>query len=193
MGRLRARAQSRSGTTTRAALARSCAASPVRGEVEVQHVLLLAGAVDRRFTGSSARRAGATGCHSDRPATRPVPTPRSRPRRRPPARAPGPPSRIRRRRREVPTTSPLSTIVSPGKHRPLHPEADPPEPAVGTGPIGQIPLEPGGLVGRVQEDVARTVALDGEVLVVVHRSPVARRQSTEHDGRRGHLVGSSGS
>jgi hypothetical protein len=44
-----------------------------------------------------------------------------------------------------------------------------------------------GLVGGVEEDVPGAVALDGEVLVVVHGSPVAAGEGTQHDGRGGHV------
>ena len=59
---------------------------------------------------------------------------------------------------------------------------------VGPGPVGDVALEPRGLVRRVQEDVLRAVAVDREVVVVVHRPPVARRERAEHDRGRGDVV-----
>src|SRR5262249_37910199 len=41
---------------------------------------------------------------------------------------------------------------------------------------------------RVHEDVAGAVAVDGEVVVVVHRPPVAGGQRAEHDGGGAHVV-----
>ena len=67
----------------------------------------------------------------------------------------------------------------------------PAEAAVGAGPVGDVALEPGGLVGGVQEDVLGAVAVDGEVVVVVHRSPVAAGEGTEHDRGGGDVVAES--
>ena len=72
--------------------------------------------------------------------------------------------------------------------RALHAERHPSEPALGPGPVGDVPFEPRRLVRGVQEDVARAVALGGEVVVVVHRPPVACRDRAEHDGGGGDVV-----
>src|SRR5689334_17801462 len=55
-----------------------------------------------------------------------------------------------------------------GEHRALHAEGHAPESAGGAGPVGDEALEPGGLVRGVEEDVAGAVAVDREVVVVVH-------------------------
>ena len=52
----------------------------------------------------------------------------------------------------------------------------------GAGPVGHVALEPGRLVGGVEEDVLGAVALGGELVVVVHRPPVAGGERAEHDG-----------
>ena len=59
---------------------------------------------------------------------------------------------------------------------------------LGAGPVGHVPLEPGALVGGVEEDVAGALPFDGEVVVVVHGPPVARGERAEHDGGGGHVV-----
>ena len=64
-----------------------------------------------------------------------------------------------------------------GEHRALHAELHAPEPALRARPVGEVALEPRRLVGRVQEDVLRAVAVDREVVVVVHRPPVSRLAS----------------
>ena len=66
------------------------------------------------------------------------------------------------------------------------------EPPEGPRPVGDVALEPGGQVRGVEEDVAGPVAVDGEVLVVVHRPPVPGGQRPEHDGGGGHRVGQLG-
>ncbi len=79
-----------------------------------------------------------------------------------------------------------------GEDRAEHPERHPTEAAVGTGPVGEEPLEPRCLVGRVEEDVPGAVALDGEILVVVHGAPVPRGERAEDHRGGGHRIGELG-
>ena len=80
----------------------------------------------------------------------------------------------------VDSTAPRNDHGVAREDRAQHAEGDPAQSAVRAGPVGEVALEPGRLVGRVQEDVLRAVAVDGEVLVVVHRSPVPGGQGTQH-------------
>ena len=75
-----------------------------------------------------------------------------------------------------------------GQHRAAHLQVEPTEAAGRTGPVGEVALEPGLLVRRVEEDVGHPVALAGEPRVVVHRPPVAGSHGPEHDGGGGDLV-----
>ena len=79
-----------------------------------------------------------------------------------------------------------------GEDRLPHLEAQAAEPSGRSGPVGDEALEPRALVRRVEEDVLHALALDREVVVVVHRTPVAGGQGTEHDGRRRDVVGEVG-
>src|SRR5258708_26931304 len=56
----------------------------------------------------------------------------------------------------------------------LHPKLDPPEPALGPGPVLDVALEPGGVVWCGQEDVRQPIARRGELVFVMHRSTCAR-------------------
>ena len=69
-----------------------------------------------------------------------------------------------------------------GVDRVAHAEVQATRAAERAGPVGDEPLEPGLLVGGVEEDVAGAVALDGEVAVVVHRA--ASRGSPAPRARR---------
>ena len=75
-----------------------------------------------------------------------------------------------------------------GEHGAAHREAQAPEPSGRPRPVGDEPLEEAGLRGGVQEDVPHAVALDRELVVVVHRPPVAAAEGAEHDRRRGDVV-----
>ena len=96
------------------------------------------------------------------------------------------------------SSTPVSVDRAPEHHgvaredRSEHPERHPPQAAVRTGPVGDVALEPRRQVGGVEEDVLGAVAVDGEVLVVVHRPPVAGGQGPEHDGGGRDRVGQLG-
>ena len=75
-----------------------------------------------------------------------------------------------------------------GKNRLAHAELHAPEPPPRAGPVGDVALEPCGVVGRVDEDVPDAVAADREFAVVVHRAPVAARERAQHHRGRGDLV-----
>ena len=87
------------------------------------------------------------------------------------------PSRSRRRRSRRCSTVPDEHHRVAGEHRALHAELHAPEPAGRARPVGEEALEPRRLVRRVQEDVLGAVAVDREVVVVVHRPPVARSRA----------------
>ena len=191
----RARSGSRPGrppaarTTSRPRVARAHAAHRLAehlllvGEVEIHRVVLA-------FRVASARRGGSRGCRRRSVGTRDA--------------------RRARRCSSVVADAAASTSTSTqpqpassvstsvdgagehhrvaGEHRALHAELHPAEPARRPGPVGEVALEPRRLVRRVQEDVLGAVAVDREVVVVVHRPPVAARERAEHDGGRGHVV-----
>src|SRR5262245_14809803 len=74
----------------------------------------------------------------------------------------------------------------------LHAELDLAEPALRARPVGDEALEEGRIVRGVDEDVPQAVAVDGEVLVVVHGAVVARGDRARHHGRGGHVDGELG-